>query len=172
MKSLKGMEWQWFDIGRWLFVPTCTRHHIKTQHSTASDRLREVLLYALRLHPFPGWRMIIHALHGIEEDQLAAEIQEYAEPLTGMYDHQDINCYHILTLGAHVHEGYSTHFVYVCVCVSVARLLPSNRAHTTKWTYQHAFRQLICTFQSTQMALYTPCDLTVTIDHVEHGQRT
>ena len=90
MESLKGMERRWDDIGRSLYVPGDTRRHIETQHSTDSDRLREVLLYALSLHPFPGWRMIIYALHGMEEDQLAAEIQDYAEPLTGiiMYDHQ------------------------------------------------------------------------------------
>ena len=84
MESLKGKEWRWYDIGDWLYVPYDTRRHIRAQHSTASDRLREVLLYALSLHPFPGWRMIIRALHGMREDQLAAEIQDYAEPLTGI----------------------------------------------------------------------------------------
>ena len=95
MESLKGMEGRWDRIGKWLYVPDDTIHHIMTQHSTDSDRLREVLLYALSLHPFPGWRMIIYALHMMDEDQLAAEIQDYAEPLTGMYDYQR-HCCHML----------------------------------------------------------------------------
>ena len=56
----------------------------------------------------------------------------------------------ILTLGAHVHEGYSTYFVCVCVlvCVSVPSLLLSNRAYMTKWTYQPVFRQFFLIFNS------------------------
>ena len=98
MESLKGMERQWDRIRDWLYIPDDTIRHIRTQHSTDSDRLREVLLYALNLHPFPGWRIIIYALHGIMNDQLAAEIQDYAEPLTGMHDHKDINCCQMLQL--------------------------------------------------------------------------
>ena len=104
MKTLKGTEWKWDEIGDWLYVPWDTRHHIRTQHSTASDRLREVLLYALSLHPFPGWRMIIYALHEMDKDQLAAEIQDYAEPLTGMYDHQRKCC---CMLASEVHYSYT-----------------------------------------------------------------
>ena len=107
MESLKGMERRWDLIGRWLSVPYYTIHHIMNQHSTDSDRLREVLLYALSLHPFSGWRMIIYALHGIVEDQLAAEIQDYAEPLTGMYDHQR-HCCHMLQLWYSIAVMYLT----------------------------------------------------------------
>ena len=84
MESLNGKERRWDRIGLMLYVPDNMRRHIRTQHSTDSDRLREVLLYALSLHPFPGWRMIIRALHWMEEDQLAAKIQDYAKPLTGI----------------------------------------------------------------------------------------
>ena len=94
MESLKGMERQWNDIGKWLYVPADTRDHIWTPHSTNSDRLREVLLHALSLHPFLGWRMIINALHWIGEDQLTVEIQDYAEPLTGMQGHAFIAAYY------------------------------------------------------------------------------
>ena len=40
----------------------------------------------------------------------------------------------------------------LCVCVCVPRLLPSNRAHTTNWTYQHAFRQFFLGFQLTDLS--------------------
>ena len=107
MESLKRMEWKWDDIGDWLNLPDDTICHIRTQHSTDSDRLREVLLYALSLHPFPGWRLIIHALHMMVEDQLAAEIQDYGEPLTGMYDHQR-HCCHMLQLWYSIAVMYFT----------------------------------------------------------------
>ena len=97
MESLKEKEGRWDGIGKCLYVPYDTRHHIKSQHSTDSDQLREVFLYVMGLHPFSGWRMIIDALHWIKEDQLATEIHDYAEPLTGMYDHQR-HCCHMLQL--------------------------------------------------------------------------
>ena len=55
----------------------------------------------------------------------------------------------LLTLGAHAHEGYSTHFVCVCVCVCVcSKFAALNRAYMTKWTDQHVFRQFFLIFDS------------------------
>ena len=44
----------------------------------------------------------------------------------------------LLTLGACAHEGYSTHFV--CVCVYVKSLLASFQVYTTNRTYQFVSR--------------------------------
>ena len=84
MAALKGLESRWFGIGYCLSVPGDTRGHIRRQHSTDSARLRELLHYVLKLHPHPGWRIIIRALHGVGEQVSAARIEEYAEPVTGM----------------------------------------------------------------------------------------
>ena len=84
MAALKGLETKWDFIGLYLHVPRPTWNHMRTQHSTNSARLRDIINYTLSLHPFPGWQIIIHALHGMKEQVSAARIQEYAEPVTGM----------------------------------------------------------------------------------------
>ena len=85
MVALKGVESRWDDIGIRLYVREETRCHIETQHSADSVQcLREVLLYVLSLHPYPGWRVIIDALYWMRELQLATRIEEYAEPVAGM----------------------------------------------------------------------------------------
>ena len=85
MAALRGIERRWNDIGRWLYVPDKTREEIRNRHSTDSDRLRAVILYALTLHPRSSWRCVINALHGMEEHQVAERIQDYSEPVTGMH---------------------------------------------------------------------------------------
>ena len=86
MAALKGVESRWKNIGGFLHVPGETRRAIETRHSADSAQcLREVLLYVLSLHPYPGWRVIIDALYGIGEHQVAIGIEEYAEPVAGMY---------------------------------------------------------------------------------------
>ena len=85
MAALRGIERRWDDIGRWLYVPLKTRLEIRSQHSTDSDRLRAVILYALTLDPRSSWRCVINALHRIEEHQVAEQIQDYSEPVTGMH---------------------------------------------------------------------------------------
>ena len=86
MATLKGVESRWIDIGDCLCVPGETMRHIRTQHSADSVQcLKEVLLYVLSLHPYPGWRVIIHALYRIEEHQVATRIEEYGEPVAGMF---------------------------------------------------------------------------------------
>ena len=85
MVALRGIERRWSDIGRWLYVPDETRQEIRSQHSTDSDRLRAVILYALTLHPRSSWRCIIDALNGMEEHQVAERIQDYSETVTGMH---------------------------------------------------------------------------------------
>ena len=84
MAALKGFESDWNDIGLYAYVPWDTLRQIEKQHSTDSARLREILHYILSLHPYPGWRVIIWALHCIGQQVSAARIQEYAEPVTGM----------------------------------------------------------------------------------------
>ena len=86
--ALRGIEWRWDDIGRGLCVPRATRKEIRSQHSTNSDRLRAVLLYALTLHPRSSWRCVINALHWTWEHQVAERIQDYSEPVTGIYTYQ------------------------------------------------------------------------------------
>ena len=85
MAALRGMERRWDIIGAWLYVPEKTRWEIRSQHSTDSDRLRAVILYVLTLHPRSSWRCVINALHGMREHQVAERIQDYSEPVTGMY---------------------------------------------------------------------------------------
>ena len=85
MAALRGIERRWDDIGVWLYVPYQKRQEIRSQHSTDSDRLRAVILYALTLHPRSSWRCIISALHWIKEHQVAKRIQDYSEPVTGMH---------------------------------------------------------------------------------------
>ena len=84
MTTLTGIENKWESLGTWLCVPHETRRSIREQHSTDSNRLRELLLYMLNLHPFASWRLIINALYKIREDHLAERLQEYAEPETGI----------------------------------------------------------------------------------------
>ena len=86
--ALRGIEWRWDDIGRRLCVPWATRKEIRIQHSTVSDRLRAVLLYALTLHPRSSWRCVINALHWTWNHQVAELIQDYSEPVTGIYTYQ------------------------------------------------------------------------------------
>ena len=85
MAALRGIERRWDDIGEWLYVPYETRQEIRSQHSTDSDRLRGVILYALTLHPRSSWRCVIMALHGMGEYQVAERIQDYSEHVTGMH---------------------------------------------------------------------------------------
>ena len=85
MAALRGIEGRWDDIGLYLYVPYATRQEIRSQYSTDSDRLRAVILYALTLHPRSSWRCVIMALHEIEEHQVAEQIQDYSEPVTGMH---------------------------------------------------------------------------------------
>ena len=84
MAALKGLESRWYDIGIYLYVPRATQNDIRTQHSTDTARLQEILHYVLSIYPYPGWRIIIRALHEMGEQVSAARIQEYAEPVTGM----------------------------------------------------------------------------------------
>ena len=81
MAALRGITRRWNNIGAWLYVPL----EIRSQHSTSSDRLKAVILYALTLHPRSSWRCVINALHRIEEHQVAERIQYYSEPVTGMH---------------------------------------------------------------------------------------
>ena len=84
--ALRGIEERWDDIGQWLYVPWETREEIRSQHSTDSDCLRAVLLFALTLHPQSSWRCVINALYWIWElHQVAERIQDYSEPVTGMH---------------------------------------------------------------------------------------
>ena len=85
MAALRGMEGRWDKIGHWLYVPRETRQEIRTQHFTDFDRLRAVILYVLTLRPKSSWRCVINALHWMEEHQVAEQIQDYSEPVTGMY---------------------------------------------------------------------------------------
>jgi hypothetical protein len=85
MVALRGIEERWDDIGGWLCVSRKTRQEIRSQHSTYTERLRAVILYALTLHPRSSWRCVIDALYGIEEHQVAEQIQDYSEPVTGMH---------------------------------------------------------------------------------------
>ena len=82
--ALRGIEGRWDSIGKKLYVPCEIRMEIWSQHSTDSDRLRAVLLYALTLHPRSSWRCVISALHGMRKYQVAELIQDYSEPVTGM----------------------------------------------------------------------------------------
>ena len=86
--ALRGIERGWDGIGFRLCVPLETRQEIRSQHSTYSDCLRAVLLYALTLHPRSSWRCVINALHWMEEHQVAELIQDYSEPVTGIYTYQ------------------------------------------------------------------------------------
>ena len=61
---------------------------MRSQHSNDDEKLQQVFLYVLAVHPFASWRVIINALHEMGERQLAESIQEYAEPVTGMCAHQ------------------------------------------------------------------------------------
>ena len=45
-----------------------------------------------------------------------------------------------LTLGAHAHEGYSTQFVCLFVCLSVTSLLVSVHVYTTNYAYLPVLR--------------------------------
>ena len=83
--ALRGIERRWDNIGIGLYVPWETREEIRSQNSTNSDQLRAVLLYVLTLHPRSSWRCVIHALHGMEEHQVAKRIQDYSEPVTGTH---------------------------------------------------------------------------------------
>ena len=83
MAALRGIEGRWDNNRFWLYVPYETRQEIRSQHSTDSERLRAVILYALTLHPRSSWRCVIHALHGIEEHQVAEQILYYSEPVIG-----------------------------------------------------------------------------------------
>ena len=85
MAALRGIERRWNDIGECLYVPWPTRLEIRSQHSTDSDRLRAVILYFLTLHPRSSWRCVINALHWMKEHQVAEQIQDYSEPVTGMH---------------------------------------------------------------------------------------
>lgn len=85
MTALKGVERMWDNIGFWLYIPGDTRQEIGAKYSMDDDRLRAVLEYAVRLHPFPSWRIIIQAFHWMEEHQLAARFLEYVEPVTGSH---------------------------------------------------------------------------------------
>ena len=89
--ALKGIEREWDDFGIWLYVPTETRSGIESQHSSDCEKLQQVIRYMFAVHPLASWRVIINALHWMGEDQLAESIQEYAEPVTGMFAHQ-IHC--------------------------------------------------------------------------------
>ena len=84
---MKGIESKWDRIGENLCVPLQTRQEISTQHSNDTDCLRAILLYALTLHPRFSWRCIINALHWIREHKVAEQIQDYSEPVAGMYMH-------------------------------------------------------------------------------------
>ena len=92
VSALKGIERRWNEFGVRLCVPKETRSGIWRHHSTDGDRLRQIIVYVLSLHPSASWRMIINALHWMKEDQLAESIQEYAEPMTGMCAHQIFTC--------------------------------------------------------------------------------
>ena len=85
MAALRGIEGRWEDIGYWLYVPEETRQEIGSQHSTDSERLRAMILYVLTLHPRSSWRCVINALHWMREHQMAEQIQDYSEPVTGMH---------------------------------------------------------------------------------------
>ena len=92
VSALTGIERRWDKFGANLYVPKETMSGIRRQYSTDGDRLRQIIVYVLSLHPLASWREIINALHWIEEDQLAESIQEYAEPMTGMCAHQIFTC--------------------------------------------------------------------------------
>ena len=94
LQALRGTEAGWDDFGWYLCVPGETRKEVRTQHSTDSDRLRAVILYVLTLHPRASWRCFINALHRISEHQVAEQIQDYSEPVTGMHikDIATISC--------------------------------------------------------------------------------
>ena len=49
---------------------------IRSQHSTKSDRLRAVLLYALTLHPRSSWRCVINVLYRAGLHKVAERIQD------------------------------------------------------------------------------------------------
>ena len=82
MAAMKGVESKWDDIGHRLCVPWETRLAIRTQgFADSAQCLREVLLYVLSLHPYPGWRVTINALYWMGE---YPRIEEYAQPVAGM----------------------------------------------------------------------------------------
>ena len=85
MAALREIEGRWSAIGAWLYLPWQTLDEVRSQHSTDSDRLRAVILYALTLHPRSSWRCVINALHGMEEHLVTERIQDYSEPVTGMH---------------------------------------------------------------------------------------
>ena len=85
MAALRGIEGKWDYFGKQLCVPDETREEIRSQHSTDSDRLRAVILYALTLHPRSSWRCVINTLHWMGKHQVAERIQDYSEPVTGMH---------------------------------------------------------------------------------------
>ena len=64
---------------------------IRSQQCSEREKLQQVILYMLAVHPLASWMVIINALQRMREHQLAESIQEYAEPVTGMCAHQ-IHC--------------------------------------------------------------------------------
>ena len=85
MVALRGIEGRWSDIGKKFFVPWQIMQEIRSQHSTASECLKAIVLYVLTLHPRSSWRYIINALHKMGEHQVAERIQDYSEPVTGIH---------------------------------------------------------------------------------------
>ena len=50
-----------------------------------------------------------------------------------------LKCMHLLTLGAHVQEGYSSLFVCVCVCLSV----PTLGGHLFIYGFKVRYQRLV-----------------------------
>ena len=81
----------WKSLGIWLSIPEFKRDKIQRLYSDDSKRCQALIQYWLDLDPSPSWRRVITALDSIplgEGPEIADRIRSFAEPLTGMFSHQ------------------------------------------------------------------------------------
>ena len=60
---------------------------IRHRHNSDEARIKAVVEVFLlgKGEYLPSWRRVIHALHEAQENHLAEQIKEYAEPILGQY---------------------------------------------------------------------------------------
>ena len=89
--AVESVYMWWGSLGNWLFIPKSKRDEIERLYSDDSKWCQALIQYWLDLDPSPSWRRVITALDSIpwrEGSEIADRIRLYAEPLTGMFSHQ------------------------------------------------------------------------------------
>ena len=73
----------WWNLGIGLLVLWIKLDEIERVYSSINDRLKAVYDYFKHMHPYANWRCVIWGLDESRDTDLADEIRDLAEPLTG-----------------------------------------------------------------------------------------